>query len=183
MLIDIEGREIYVGGEFYDYAFGHNMGEVVKIEGHYVTVNTPGGSVRKDIVAVGGHMMEPLDHSSPEALKADIDACLDGWFCGMQFSNRRGTRREDSSTCDLSSPFFKILQSKISDDGQVRIDMQIHFDDGHESEPNGILVKTPATVGVLCATKKNSGSQSALSGSVDDIDKKRDDILRKMFGG
>lgn len=180
MLIDIEGREIYVGGRFYNTA-GHDLGEVVKIEGCKVVANTPDGPLRIDLLTMGGHMMEPLDHSSPEVLKADIDASLAGWFCGMQFSNRRGARREDS-TCDLSSPFFKILRSKISDE-QVRIDMKIHFDDGHESETKGVLVKTPSTVGVLCATKKNSGLQSVLSGSVDDMDRKRDDILRKMFGG
>ena len=181
MLIDLNGYEIYVGGRLYNTA-GYEAGEVVKIEGLEVVVNTPDGPVRKDVPAMGGHMMEQLDHSSPEALKADIDACLDGWFCGMQFSNRRAARRENPSTCELSSPFFKILQSEISDGGRVRIHMKIHFDDGQESEP-ALLVDAPSVSGVLCATKKNSGLQSALSGSVDDVDRKRDDILRKMFGG
>lgn len=182
MLIDIEGREIYVGGRFYDTS-DRDMGKIVKIEGWYVTVDTPDGPVRDDTLTRGCRMVEPLDHSSPEVLTADIDASLDGWFCGIYFRNRRATRRVSSSTGDRSSPFFQILRSEVSDE-QVRIDVKIHFDGGGRSEIiNGLLVKTPDTLGVLCATKKNSGPQSALSGSVDDVDRKRDDIFRRMFGG
>lgn len=181
MLIDFEGREIYVGGRFYNTA-GYDTGEVVKIEGREVEVSTPDGPVRKDVLAMGGYMMEPLDCSSPEALKADIDASLAGWFCGMCFQDRKAVRQENPSTCSLSGPFFKILRSDRISDEQVRIYMKIHFDDGQESELTR-RVEVPGVKGVLCATKKSSGPQSALSGSDTDMDRKRDNIFRKMFGG
>lgn len=179
MLIDYDGHEIYVGGSFYD-TLGRNVGDVVKIEGWNVTVDTPRGLMQKDVLAAAGHMMEPLDHSSLDVLKDDIDANLAGWFCAMR-SDRTVARRRSPPDGDLSRPFFKILWSEFTDD-QVRIHMELCFDDGRKPESTTALVDAPSAKGVLCASNKMPlPKHSKKSGSIADTDQKRDDIFRQIF--
>lgn len=181
MLIDYDGREIYVGGQYYG-TLGRKVGEVVKIEGWNVTVNAPSGLAKKNVLVASGRMMEPLDHSYLEVLKDDIDANLDGWFCAMR-SDRTAVRRRSPPDGDLARPFFKILWSELTDD-QVRIHMELCFDDGRKPEATTALVDSPSAKGVLCASNKMPPPKhSKKSGSIANADQTRDDIFRKMFNG
>lgn len=181
MLIDYDGREIYVGGQYYG-TLGRKVGEVVKIEGWNVMVDAPNGLVKKNVLVASGRMMEPLDHSSPEVLKDEIDACLAGLFCAMR-STRTAIRRRSQPDGDLASPFFKILWSELVGD-QVRIRMEMYFDDGRKPESTTALVDAPSAKGVLCASKKMpQPKHSKKSGSIANADQTRDAIFRKMFNG